>query len=200
MPNLCNYSMKVTGAPENVEKFINIIQVNYMYKEDGTCINPNTGEMVDRHFWRVFEAYIEDDEIENNIRSVIIGGDCAWSVHSCMCSGLGTYQSNSPNRKGTTLRDESERLSLTIEVFSEECGFCFMEHMVYVNGKQIINDCIDWNEYYTGEYETVEEMNEECDTYFTQEEFENNEYLSIGGIDWCFDEWEYKEITWEDDI
>ena len=200
MPNYCSYSMKVKGTPKNVEEFFNIMQANYSYQEDGTCIDPNTGEIVERHFWRVFEAYIVDDETSGNIRSTIINGDCAWSVHSCMRSGRGTYQSDYPDRNGTTLQDESARLNLSIEVFSEECGCCFMEHYVYVNGREIVGDCVEWSEYCTEDFETVEEMNEEYDTNFTQEEFEENEYLSVGGMEWCFDEWQYNNAEWEDDI
>ena len=200
MPNYCSYSMKVKGTHENIEQFIKIIQTDYMYNKDGACINPDTNEPVERHFWRVFEAYVVDDETENEVRSVIINGDCAWSVTSCMCDGRWTYQGQNPNGRGTTLKQESARLNLSIEVFSEEPGCGFMEHIVFVNGKSIVNDCIDWNEYYTEEFETVEEMNAECGTHFTQEEFEREDFLSTGGIDWCFDEWDYEDTDWEDDI
>lgn len=195
MPNLCSYSMKVKGTPENVQEFIKIIQANYSY-ENGVCVDFKTKEPIERHLWRVFDADIFDDETENNIRVIILTGSCAWSVHSCMCSGRGTYQSDNPNKNGTTLADESKRLNLSIEVFSEEPGMCFMEHYVYVNGKEIINECVDWNEYYVGDFETVEELNAEYNTNFTQEEFESDEYLHTGGMEWIFDEWN----KWEDDI
>ena len=196
MPNYCSYSMKVKGTPENVQEFVNIIQVNYLYQEDGTCVDFKTKEPIERHLWRVFEADIFDDEIIDDIRSVTITGCCAWSVYSCMCAGRSTYQNDNPNKNGTTLENESARLNLSIEVFSEEPGCCFMEHYVYVNGKEIIGDCVDWNEYYVGDFETVEELNAEYNTNFTQEEFESDEYLHIGGMEWIFDEWE----RWEDDI
>lgn len=190
MPNLCSYSMKVKGTPENVQEFIKIIQANYSY-ENGVCVDFKTKEPIERHLWRVFDADIFEDKTENNVRSVILNGSCAWSVYSCMCSGRHTYQSDNPDGNGTTLKNESVRLNLSIEVFSEEPGCCFMEHMVFVNGREIIGDCIEWNEYYTGDFETVEEFNAEYNTDFTQKEFENEEYLCTGGIDWEFDNWGY---------
>lgn len=200
MPNICNFSMKVTGNPENVEKFIDIIQADYFIRQDGTCIDFYTKQIVERHFWRVFEAEVIDDKTKNNVRSVIINGECAWSVFSCMCSGRGTYQSDNPGKNGTTLKKESARLHLSIEVFSEEPGCCFMEHMVYVNGKRIVDDCIDWFEYPTEYFETVEEINKAYKTNFTQREFEENEYLSVGGIEWCFDQWTYEDSEWENNF
>lgn len=190
MPNLCNYCMQVKGKSENVEEFIKIIQIDYAYDENGNCYNPSdNNKPVERHLWRVFDAYVENDEMSDDIRIVEISGDCAWSVKSCMCDGFGTYQSTNPNGHGTTLQQESKRLQLTIEVFSEECGMEFMEHFVFVNGECIIDDCVDYSEYYTGDFDTVEEMNEEYGTDFTQEEFEADEYISVGGIDWIFGEW-----------
>lgn len=190
MPNICSYCMQVKGKPENVEEFIKIIQTDYAYDKNGNCYNPSDhNKPVEKHFWRVFEANVESDDISYDIRTVEISGDCAWSVKSCMCDGLFTYQYQNPNGHGTTLQKESERLQLAIEVFSEECGMGFMEHYVVVDGNIIIDDCIDYAEYYTGDFDTVEEMNVEYGTNFTQEEFEANEYISVGGIDWEFGNW-----------
>ena len=174
--------MQVQGKEENVDEFIKIIQSNYVYDENGKC-------NVDRHLWRVFEAYVEDESIEDDIKTVMISGDCAWSVYSCMCDGVHTYQNQFIGRNGTTLKIESERLRLAIEVYSEECGCCFMEHFVFVNGEQLVDDCVDWHEYSTEDYENVEELNEDYGTNFTQEEFEGNEYIQVGGMDWDFDDW-----------
>ena len=77
MPNLCMYSMCVKGKKEKVEEFIKVIKAYYDY---------GTMEFgFSRHLFRVFEA--DCDEIEdlgNNVYQAIIGGNCAWSVSTCM--------------------------------------------------------------------------------------------------------------------
>ena len=186
MPNYCNYSMKVVGKETKVDEFIKIIQSDYHFDDNGKC-------NVDRHMWRVFEADVTDECIVDDIKSVIICGYCAWSVYSCMFDGPNTYQGDhcSPTDGGTTLQIESARLGLDIEVFSEETGCCFMEHYLIRNGVIEIDDCVDFYEYCTDNYETVEEMNEELATNITQEEFDyaNNYcdgYVHSGGMEWDF--------------
>lgn len=189
MPNICSYGMQVKGKAENVEEFIKMIQVNYAFDDNGNCYNPDNNKPVERHLWRVFDAYVDEDITTGNIRKVYISGSCAWSVLCCMFDGEHTYQNSNPNAKGTTIPIESARLQLTIEIFSEECGMCFMEHFVVVDGCIIINECVDYNEYCTEDYESVEEMNENCGTSFTQEEFDEGGWISVGGMDWEFDQW-----------
>lgn len=181
MPNYCDYEMKVDGRKEDIEEFIKIIKADYHIDENGKC-------NCDRHFWRVFEARVYEEEFECGDSYAIIGGYCAWSVKSCMCDGEHTYNNNHSDCGGTTLQRESKRLNLTIEVFSSECGNCFMEHYVYENGECLVEDCADYYEYTTDEFETVEEMNKEYGTHFTKEEFENNDYLSVGGFEWNYGE------------
>jgi hypothetical protein len=161
--------MKVVGTKANINKFIKVIQADYSYNEMKFSY--------ERHMFRVFEA--EYDEIEKRSDGkfeTIINGYCAWSVASCMLRG-GYYndvkKGYPDDFRGTTLDIESKILHLDIEVFSEESGCCFMEHYLIRNGKIEIDDCVDFYEYYTDEYETAEEMNEDLGTNITQEEFEN---------------------------
>lgn len=187
MPNYCNYSMRVVGKETNVDEFINIIQTDYAFDDNGKC-------SVDRHFWRVFEAEVTNENIKDDIKSVIIDGYCAWSVYSCMFDGHLTYQHDHPDAKagGTTLQFESARLNLDIEVFSEEPGCAFMEHYLIRNGEIEIDDCVDFFECCADDYETVEEMNDDLETDITQEEFDYaNEYcdgyVRRGGMEWDFE-------------
>lgn len=76
MPNYCSYSMKATGSPEELREFIEVIQRD----------NYESG----RHFFRVFEASIADEETVSE-GYVEISGECAWSVYSCMMEGPSTY-------------------------------------------------------------------------------------------------------------
>lgn len=202
--------MKVTGEPDKIREFIEVIQ-----RDDY-----NAG----RHFYRIFNADIDD---ENTIEEgfVIINGDCAWSVHTCMMEGQGAYsqeefieyhkklqevekkinnktdlalknnylcekQHLEESLKASSLIRESKLLNLTIEVFSEEYGVGFQEHYVIQNGNVIIDECVDAQEYVACEFDTVEEFNEEYGLNITKEQFEEDDYIVIGGFgDWEFDEY-----------
>lgn len=184
MPNICIYSMCVKGKKESIEEFIKVIQANYDY---------GTMEFsYDRHLFRVFSA--DENEIEqvgDDLYEVIINGDCAWSVSSCMFES--NYYSNLkrdfPNEfRGTTLQLESKRLELDIEVYSEESGCCFQEHYIIRNGDIEVYDCVDWYEYYIGDYETKAEAEEDLNIAITDEEWNSGEdFISRGG----FGSWDF---------
>lgn len=186
MPNYCYYSMCVKGKKENIEEFEKIINANYDY---GTMTFSH-----DRHLFRVFEAATDGiEKVGENVYQATFSGDCAWSVHSCMFGGIASYYEDLKERfpnefRGTTLPIESERLGLDIEVFSEESGMCFQEHYVIRSGNVEVEECVDWEEYYIGEYESKEEAEEELDIEITDEEWNSgDEYISRGG----FDTWDF---------
>ena len=183
LSNPCFYSMKVKGAKEDIEEFIQLIKADYNY---------DTMEFsFDRHLQRVFDA--EEEElvaIDDNTYSVFISGECAWSVVVCMLDD-GYYVSMKSRLgdkfRGTTLEIESERLNLDIEVFSEECGMCFQEHYLIKHGMVEIEDCVEWNEYFLDEYETKEEAEEDLDIEITDDEWDEREMITRGG----FGDWEF---------
>ena len=178
MANNCFYSMYVKGTKDNVEDFIKVIKSNYDY---------GTMEFeYDRHMFRVFSA--DEGELEvldNDTYGVVINGDCAWSVASCMLEG-GYYSrckdSYGENFRGTTLTRESEILNLEIEVFSEECGMCFQEHYIVRYGVLEVNEYVDWYEYFLDDYETKEEAEEDLEIKITDEEWEMREIITRGGF------------------
>ena len=185
MPNYCNYEMKVVGKKENIEEFIKIMNSNYNYR---------TMEFdYERHMGGgVFEA--EDDGIrkQGDLYETIIMGDCAWSVHSCMFDDVFSYYHHFKKDYGdecrsTTIPIESQRLSLDIEIYSEEPGCCFQEHYLIMKGDVEIDDCVDYYEYCLEEYETKEEAEKDLEIEITDEEWENEEYISRGGYEeWTF--------------
>ena len=189
MPNICLYSMCTIGKKEDVEEFIKVIKADYDY---GTMEFSH-----DRHFFRVFEADCNEIEClgknihEDNIYKVIINGECAWSVGCCMFKGgyYDDFKERFPNEfRGTTVPEESKRLNLSIEIFSEECGCCFQEHYTVIDGKIIEDECVDWNEYYLRDYETKEEAEEDYGIKITDEEWNgHDDYISRGG----FESWEF---------
>lgn len=177
MPNYCNYEMRLVGEKENLIKAYNIIKADYDYKEDGTVECD-----ADKHLFRIFECEYEgyhygvnsaEEAIEkySDGNALILSGNCAWSVYSCMFEGESTYYSQWTEErkakyecfKGTTIDRISKEFELDIEIFSEEGGCGFMEHYLINNGEIIIDDCIDYHEDY---------------------DEETDEYTPVGGLAW----------------
>ena len=77
-----------------------------------------------------------------------------------------------------------------MEVYSEESGCCFQEHYICDKGDVICDECVEWNEYYLGEYETKEEAERELGIIITDDEWLDNkdDYITRGGFpDWYFE-------------
>lgn len=141
-----------------------------------------------KHFWRIgfADVYYETEDNINDIKFVYICGDCAWSVHSCMRRGLGTYAKDD-DEHSTSLAEQSELLNLEIEVFSSEPGVGFQEHYLYKNGEETIDDVEDYTETY---FENEEDFNrQKADGFvladFYWEDVNENGDLTEGSItDW----------------
>ena len=175
MPNYCDFDMKIVGERKNIEELIAVLNSDYNYEPisphhisggnyplvhqpaspiyyttNGYKLESITGP---RHMFRVFEVYANRRLDEAN--ASYISGYCAWSVYSCMFGTSHTYYDDFITEKygnkyigfmGTTLPDESRRLNLKIEVYSEEPGCGFMEHYLIDNGEILIEDCVDYEE------------------------------------------------------
>ena len=171
MPNYCNYEMKIKGRKENVDKFASYVKADYSYDE---IINENNDKeavykelTADKHFYRILEACIIDEEIfENGDSEVIISGYCAWSILSCMTDDFGSYYKKNEelvNHKGTHLVEATKELDVVVEIFSEEPGMGFMEHYLVDRGNMVVGECVDYEEEY-------DEETDEC--------------IYHGGIEW----------------
>ena len=185
MPNYCDYSMCVKGTKENVEEFIKVIQADYDYN--------NMKFNYKRHLFRVFEAHCDElEQLDEDVYQALISGYCAWSVSSCMLEH-GYYRdikARHPKEfRGTTLKKESKRLNLAIEVYSEECGCEFQEHYIFIDGQTKASECVDYHEYYIGEFNSKAEAEEELDIEITDEEWNSGEeYIQRGG----FESWDFE--------
>lgn len=128
--------MKVTGLKKDIEEFIKIISADYDYT--------NNKFTFDRHFWRVFEAYVLelDEELDGNQPTdCFIDGYCAWSVSTCFFQeGYQKTFGKDEINKRTNIETESKRLNLTIEIKSLETGCAFTEHYLIENGKLLIDE------------------------------------------------------------
>ena len=183
MPNICGYSMSITGKESQVNELIQIMQNDY----DGTPNEP-------LHLWRVFSAEEVSREVKDDLVTVLISGDCAWSVGTCMFEGGYQAQFNANNeRNGTTLEKETKRLGLAVEIYSEECGCAFMEHYIVASGNIIEDECVEWLQCCMDGFENVEEFNEFTGLNWTKEQFEkyDEEYYEVGGMDWDFEDGEF---------
>ena len=135
MPNYCNYEMKIKGSKNAINRVLACLKADYNYYE---------GKPSQKHFFRVFGAYEDDfEKNDDGTYTLFVYGDCAWSVRSCMCSGHGTYydsiKSEYPKEfMGTTLLEQSR--DCEIEVFSEEEGMEFSEHYLFKNGECLCDD------------------------------------------------------------
>lgn len=179
MANVCFFNLNVVGTEDKVKEFCNILN----------------GEN-ERYFAGIEEIEeIKRTNIINtksnkfkkgNLVSVFFSGDCKWSVLTSMLED-GYYREFSKTDKNiTNLEIETKRLELFVEVISSECGLGFMEHHIIDNGDIVLNDCVDYEEYFMEDYDNVEEFNEDTGENWTEEEFKNynEEYYKIGGIDW----------------
>lgn len=131
MANYCYYEMKVTGKKENIDRLINILQ----YKDD------------EYKLARIFSA----DVVDRKDTYAFICGDCAWSIHSCMGIGEGTYSKD--NDEITNIKYLSKVLGLKIEILSDEPGMGFCEHYFYDNGNCLLDVCEDYPEFENDIYE-----------------------------------------------
>lgn len=172
--------MAITGKQDKVEELIQIMQNDY----DCTPDEP-------LHMWRVFNANEEMrmsyDDTEDII-TVRLSGDCAWSVASCMLDG--GYNSDGRGYNGTTLERETKRLGLVVEIYSEEGGCAFMEHYILATGEIITSECVEWSEYYLDDFKNVNEFNEATGQNWTQQQFEeyDEDIFEVGGMYWDFDD------------
>lgn len=175
MANLCSFEMKVVGKKENIEHFYNAL-----IQEDNIWIG------------RGADATIE----EMTDDGAFIVGYCKWSILSALVDNAISMR-NTPER-WTFTEEEKESLSfatlleatklwdLTMEVYSEEPGIGFQEHFLFQKGVSLLNECVDYSEFYLGEYETKAEAEADLGVEISDDQW-GNEYYTEGG----YEEWNF---------
>lgn len=164
MSNNCFYDMRITGRKQNVEELIRMMQFKGEYEHDG--------------LGRIFNCDIIDDyDLEkaeaNDVVRVDVCGDCAWSILSSM---------RRDGRRPRSLESESERLNLVVEAYSSESGCQFQEHVLIDRGTILEDECVDYEEWWVQEFDTIEEFNAEYGTDFTEDMVNDNGDVCIGGF------------------
>ena len=159
MANYCGYMMKITGRKENAEELIEMMKWQGKYEDNG--------------LGRIYDCWVSGtEEYNDSFVSVYVNGNCAWSVLTAMRNYNGRHPS---------LESETERLGLLVEVYSSEPGMCFQEHCMIDRGEVVFEECIEYEEHWIGEFDSIEEYNKECGTNFTEDMIQDEEYIYIGG-------------------
>ncbi len=171
MANNCLFDARISGKKKNVEEFIKMLQHKDEYKADG--------------LGSVFSCEIADDMVlelanDEDIISVDVFGDCAWSINSAM-----------RNKHCRNLESETKRLNVVFEAYSSEPGCQFQEYVLVDRGQVLRDDCVDYEEYWVQEYDTIEEFNEEYDKNFTEDMVNDNGDVCIGGFGDQYGQFEY---------
>ena len=168
MANLFDIDMKIVGDKEARTNFINALS----QKDD---------------VWMGRGAVIDISEEDDDY--VFIFGYCKWSIKSSLINNAINMREN-PKIWGVeniqsiiTLPEASKIYNVDVEAYSEECGNCFAEHYIIEKGKIVKNENVDFHEYYLGDFDTKKEAEEELKISITDEEWENNDYLRVGGFD-----------------
>ena len=178
MANICSFLMKVRGNKED------IIQFHKALTQEGK-IWMGRGADADLTF--------EEDG------SAFMSGWCKWSVVSALIDNAISmrieperwyHEPGEEEHEYITLYEACERWNLVMEVYSEEGGCQFQEHFICDKGDVICEDCVHWEEYDIGDYESKEEAEENLDVEFTDEEWENHDDYRItrGG----FENWDFE--------
>nr|DAP05375.1 MAG TPA: hypothetical protein [Caudoviricetes sp.] len=153
MANECSFSALITGRVENIREFLKTM----------------------RRYWAYEVIYEDEPELEDfapdDIVSEYVEGFCKWSV---LCVMRDKYRSPS-------IESESRKLGLFVEIYSTEIGCAFQEHVFIKKGEIAVDDCVDYNEIYVGEYDSIEEYNAANGTDFTQDMVEDD-FIIIGGF------------------
>ena len=178
MANICSFSMRVRGDVKGITNFYNAM-----------CQNGNI------YMGRGADAQINIDEEDG---SAFIEGWCKWSIQSALIDNAISMREN-PSKwffgndfdaskiEFITLDEACEKWNLDMEVYSEEPGCCFQEHYMFIDGYMVLDECVDYYEYYIEEFETKEEAERELDITLTDEEWNEHGFVSRGG----FGDWEF---------
>ena len=179
MANICGFSMLIRGNHNDIESFYNAMsQKGNIYMGRGADAT----------------LEFEDDNVAR------IEGWCKWSIQSALIDNAISMRTNptmwywgegvNANKlQFITLFEACSKWNLDMEVYSEECGCCFQEHYVCINGDVICDECVEYNEYCIDEFQTKEDAEAELGIKISDEEWNSGEsFISRGG----FENWDFE--------
>lgn len=186
MANICEFEMKIVGSFENMQKFYEALT-----QENDIWIGRGAGDT--------------DIRYDENKQSAIIDGWVPWSIKSALviaandmkeekeinqlCFYDGIHQKKKICNNCLTLWEACKLYNIVMEVYSEEEGMQFQQHILCNKGKVEIDDTVDWyeyDEYDFEDYETKEEAEEGLKIVLSEEEWQDK-YVTSGGFkNWDF--------------
>ena len=168
--------MCVKGNRDDIERFYNaLIQEGNVYMGRGA-----------------------EAEIQYDGDAAYIDGWCKWSVMSALIDNAISMRTKPEmwywgedvdvaQLELITLFEACRKWNLDMEVYSEEPGCEFQEHYICLKGDVVCDECVEYLEYYIGEYETKEEAEAELHIKITDDEWVE-EFVYRGG----FDNWDFE--------
>lgn len=151
MGNLCSFTMKIKGNPENIKTFHNYLTQNGPVWMGRGAESEYDTEQLDEVM----------KETENNNFELYLGGSVKNSIADALISDA-IEMRTTPNRWSLknesdlsfiTLFEACEQLNLDMEVFSEEPGCCFAEHILFKDKKVVTKEMIPFTETWSEEKE-----------------------------------------------
>lgn len=162
MANSCYFNLKVAGDGAKCVEFYKMLE--------------------SEETWAIEEVELHSIGAENGCFFMEFSGECKWSVLSAM-----DKREDRTNER--TLKQESKRLGLEIEVYSTENGVGFAEHIWYRNGEVLEDECVDYREFYWDktDHPTIESYNQAYNTDVCEKDFDDCGWHFKGGFgDWTF--------------
>ena len=153
--NHCYFMMSIQGKEANCKAFVS--------------------RLTDMHFPYLCGCHTVGEGAFDGEYSIDISGFCMRSVGFAFC----TRRENS-----STLQEESEQLSLIIDVCSTESCYGFAEHYEYWDGDLLDASSVDYQEVYWNreDYPTLEDFNAAYGTSCRQDDFDMYGFVGLGGF------------------
>lgn len=182
MANCCIFEMEILGTLKNINGFLDTLS-----QKGDFAIGRGA----------IFSDPSITDNYDGRLRANI-EGETSWSLESSLFydaekmkeqkkTGNGFYSDEFiKNHDFLNLSEASEKFELVLEAFSWEPGMEFSEHMVIDHGCVLENDSVDYQEFWTENYDSYEEFLEEFPGTATEEEFRETPVFYIGGFDPVF--------------
>mgnify|MGYP000202751213 CR=1 FL=1 len=179
MNGWCGYEMRTVGTRENLQKLERIMNNKESIHMDGI-------------------HYAESYDIKKMNDQLYIGsfcGECTKSVYFSMVEGEGCFYPGRIN--GTSLVELSKELDLKIEIYSIEPVERFEEHYFIKDGKCIVKEKKEYEEYSANEKDLTKEQLEEI-SRMEISDAQYDEYQKIGSFTiGGFDVWNFQYIKYK---
>ena len=164
MANICCFDMHVSGKKQNIRTLFDWMRAKYDYKLEAEpkifIVEENgTKKPADVHLgYRIFDCDICDKyemgkaKDDDNI-VIAFSGSCANSCAGCML--VDGYK---PEHNVISLPEACEKLGLDVELFSEESGCQFSEHIVVNSDGTWTKDSVPLVSLSLSDYDSYKEL------------------------------------------